>query len=181
MEELERLKIEFEPIIQDIINENAKFYQFTQEVKWQYIYNEDHCVIAMCDKNPMTININIAAICFMRKVNQPLILEFFILHEIRHLFQRLFISQYASEPEDPNYSKAIQWLIEFKHYTNMYADRNRYFYQSIEFDAYSFSYAVMLYKYGVVDYISAPKIYDADDVFQNVVEQWISYFKNNNF
>lgn len=104
MEELETLRIEFEPIIKSIINDNAKFYQFTQEVKWQYIYNEDYALVAKCDSN-LTININIAAISHMRKVNQPLMLEYFILHEIRHLYQRLFILQYHLKPADSNYKK----------------------------------------------------------------------------
>ena len=180
MEELETLRIEFEPIIKSIINDNAKFYQFTQEVKWQYIYNEDYALVAKCDSN-LTININIAAISHMRKVNQPLMLEYFILHEIRHLYQHLFILQYHLKPADSNYKKAVQWLTEFNHYTNVYEDRNRYYYQSIEFDAFAFSYAVMLYKYGKVDYISAPNIYDNDPIFYSVVSQFISYFKNNSF
>jgi len=180
MEELEKLKIEYEPIIKGIINDNVKFYQFTQEVKWQYIYNEDFSLIASCDNN-LVVNINISAIAFMQKVHQPLMLEFFILHEIRHLFQRLFILQYHSKPNDYNYGKAVQWLAEFNHYVSLNEDRNRYYYQSIEFDAYAFSYAVMLYKYGKVDYIVAPTIYDNDEVFYSVVDRFISHFKNNGY
>ena len=180
MDELERLKIEFVPIIKSIINDNAKFYQFTQEIKWQYIYIEDVALIAMCD-NSLTINVNIASILHMRKINQPLMLEYYILHEIRHLYQRLFILRYYLDPTDPNYKKAEQWLTEFNHYANIYEDKNRYYYQSIEFDAFAFSYAVMLYKYGKVDYITAPNIYDNDDIFYSVVDKFVSYFKNNSF
>lgn len=180
MEELEILKIEFEPIIKSIINDNAKFYQFTNKVEWQYFYNKDYALVTMCGNN-LTININIAAISHILKVNQPLMLEYYILHEIRHLYQRLFILQYRFEPAKPNHKKAVQWLTEFNHYANIYEDRNRYYYQSIEFDAFAFSYAVMFYKYGKVDYISAPNIYDNDAIFYNVVDQFITYFKNNGF
>lgn len=180
MEELGELKIEFTPIIQSIINDNTKYFSFTQEVKWQYIDNKDITMIASCDRN-LTININIVAISHMRKINQPLMLEYFILHEIRHLYQRLFISQYYLKPDDFNYKRAKQWLTEFNNYTNIYQDRSRYYYQSIEFDAFAFSYAVMLYKYGKVDYIFPPEIYNNDDIFYSVVDKYISHFKSNKF
>ena len=100
-------------------------------------------------------------------------MEFYILHEIRHLYQHI----YKCVSNSP---KAEQWAFEFSHYIKMYQSKQGYYSQSIEFDAFAFSYAIMLYKYGKIEYISSPSFYDNNDLFSKAVNRWIEYFKQNN-
>jgi len=56
-------------------------------------------------------------------------------------------------------------------------DVDAYYNQSIEFDAFAFSYAVMLYKYGKIDYINPPERLKADGRFNRSVQIYIEHFR----
>ena len=52
-----------------------------------------------------------------------------------------------------------------------------YFSQDMEMDAYAYSYAVMKYKYGEVEYLYIPQAYQNDE-FDEIVNEWQVAFKN---
>ena len=182
MDKYEKLKNKYKPIIQKYIDSNKKFYQFKRDIEWQYIEDKDDRKIASCNKRTLVISVNIVAVEFyMEQTNQPLTIEYFILHEIRHLFQYLCIYDYKTNPNGGFVPQASLWAQEVDNYIDLLKDNFGYYYQNIEFDAFCFSFAVMVYKYGIIDYIFAPHIYDNDIRFYNGVQTWINHFKQNNY
>jgi len=166
----EELKKKYTPIIDKLLIDNEKFYQFSNKTEWRFIQNEDKAIIAHCDNN-LVININIVSIAYMEEVKQPHMLEYYLLHEIRHKYQRMCVNNNQPVPT------LEIWRFEFKNYITMYQDIDAYYNQSIEFDAFAFSYAVMLYKYGKIDYINPPERLKADEQFNYSVQIYIEHFR----
>ena len=167
----------YTPIIQNIINENRKFYGFNDEIKWEFFFDENVDLIATATKN-LKLKININSVEFAYKNNEPLVIEQFILHEIRHIWQRLFV-QSSRLGYCCNEKLAAQYEFEFNNYCNIYQDKEIYYNQQIEFEAFIFSYSVMRYKYGNISYITYPKFYDEKNInIQNYVDKWINSFES---
>ena len=110
--------------------------------------------------------------------------EYFLLHEIRHIFQHLIIEDYQNGREVPFDSKLVeQWIFENNKENYIKAldengnENDGYFKQDIEIDAYAFSLAVMKYKYDekLIQHLYVP--HQFGDAFWNIVTDWIRYFK----
>ena len=70
---------------------------------------------------------------------------------------------------------------EFSNSCNIYKNRERYYSQQIEFEAFIFSYSVIKYKYGSVHYIHYPYFYDEQNIdIDKYVNNWLQIFKNKN-
>ena len=179
---LEVLKTKYHPIIQKIIDGNKSFYQFENEVHWSFFHNDNVAVVAFCDSG-FNIQVNIQAVVkAYEELNQPLMIEYFILHEIRHLFQRFCIQDiHHKDPPKLAIPQAKQWANEFSNYIRATDNVELYYSQSIEFDAFSFSYAVMRYKYGKVEYILPPKFLVESTPFFKVVQIWFNHFTDNEY
>ena len=174
MESLEQL---YKPIIQKIIDDNRRFYGFQQIIEWDFFANENVAIVGMVSNN-LKLQINLYSVEVAYTRNEPLNIEYFILHEIRHIYQRLFIL-YCRQNYIEDIS-AIQWERELNGYISIEQDENTYYNQSIEFDAFCYSYAVMMYKYGKVPYIDYPKFYHLTDEFDNKVSKWMRIFESQN-
>ena len=104
------------------------------------------------------------------------------MHEIRHLFQRFCIQDiHHNDPPKLAIPQAKQWANEFSNYIRATDNVELYYSQSIEFDAFSFSYAVMRYKYGKVEYILPPKFLVESTPFIKVVQIWFNHFTDNEY
>lgn len=179
---LESLKTKYHSVIQKIIDENEPFYQFENQVHWNFFHDNNVALVAFCDKG-FNIQINILAVVkAYEELNQPLMIELFILHEIRHLFQRFCVQDlYYNDPPKLAIPQAQQWANEFNNYIKATDNIELYYSQSIEFDAFSFSHAVMLYKYGNVEYIIPPKFLAERTTFIKVVQMWLKHFTDNKY
>lgn len=179
---LESLKTKYHSVIQKIIDGNRQFYQFENEVHWSFFHDDNVAVVAFCDKG-FNIQINIQSVVkAYEELNQPLMIECFILHEIRHLFQRFCVQDlYYNDPPKLAIPQAQQWANEFNNYIKATDDIELYYSQSIEFDAFSFSHAVMRYKYGNVEYIIPPKFLVEETPFAKVVQMWLKHFADNKY
>ena len=76
---------------------------------------------------------------------------------------------------------AREWSEEENNYA-MALDKDgnenaEYFAQDMEMDAFAYSYAVMKYKYGEVEYLYIPKAY-INVEFDKIVAEWQETFKN---
>ena len=172
-------EIKFKPIIQKLIEENQRFYGFNTQIKWSFFTNEDICLVATNTSN-LELKINIIAVDFAYKNSQPIMVEFYILHEMRHIYQR-FLANLLNTNKCPNIQLATIYKNEFSNYCNIYQNREIYYSQQIEFEAFMFSYSVIKYKYGNVDYIHYPSFYDEQNVDVNkYINSWLQIFKNQN-
>lgn len=177
----ENLQKCYSPIISNIINSNIKFYRTNQTIRWQFGFDERVAIFACCDRKTNTVTVNIAAVDFSFQRKEPLHIEYFLLHEIRHIYQHLEIKEYKENPSKCNNQMlAEKWANEEANYIGA-IDKNgfenkEYFKQDMEMDAFAYAYAVMKYKYGEVPYLYVPKAYENDE-FYGIVDEWIDTFE----
>ena len=177
----QQLQSLYSPIINDIIKSNVKFYRTSQTIRWRFSFDERVAIIASCDKKTNTVSLNIAAVDFAFRIkNEPLQIEYFLLHEIRHIYQHLEIEDYKTDPSKcNNVELAKKWFEEESNYTvaldNNGNENEGYFDQDIEMDAYAYAYAVITYKYGKVPYLYVPKAYENSE-FNQIVSEWHQAF-----
>ena len=183
-EEVYQIAQEFVPLIKKMIAENKKFYGFDEPIQVGFDYNEDVCIMGVCNRTNNVITLNVNSLLKAKELNDYLDVEYFIVHEIRHIFQHLIIKDYL-ENRQIEISEDIvkKWIEESKNYQKALLDNGEenplYFRQDCELDAYTFSYAVMLYKYGK-DRVSELYIYEGyEEEFWNIVNEWLDYFSKN--
>ena len=178
------LVLKYSPIIKSIIDSNVKYYRTNQVIKWKFGYDDRVAMVALCDKKNNVITLNIASVDFSFSINEPLQIEYFLLHEIRHIYQYLEIQTYIQEPSKcNNYELAKKWFEESNNYAPPVDKKNNenilYYKQDMEMDAFAYSYAVMLYKYGKINYLEIPKVYQNEE-FESIVNSWLNVFKSEN-
>lgn len=179
----EELRIRYAPFITSIINDNVKYFRFRETIKWQFGFDERVAIVACCDRKTNILTINIGAVDFALRINEPLQIEYFLLHEIRHIYQHKEIADYKNNISACNNPElAKKWADEEEKYiaaVNRDGKENaEYYKQDLEFDAFAFAYAVMKYKYGEVPDISIPKAYGKE--FLQVVEDLRKTFETEN-
>ncbi|MDY3903817.1 MAG: hypothetical protein SO007_01320 [Candidatus Enteromonas sp.] len=178
-EEFGRLRKKYEPIITGIIRSNSCFYRSNKMITWRFGYDDNEAIIATYDRANDLISVNMKSFIRAYSENDLKTVEYFLLHEIRHLFQKELIVDYRNGKEGPICKEIIEkWIYESEHYikaSDSEGNENpNYFLQDLEMDAYAFSYAVMKYKYGDLN-LYTPPIYG--DKFNNIVNDWIASFK----
>ena len=167
------------PIITKMFNDNREFFCFSETVKWAYGYDDDTSIMATCNRNTNVISFNLCALIHSWKNGDMKTVEYFLLHETRHVFQRLIVADYKNGLEIPISEEIVKkWIFEGEHYVkslNEEGEENKeYFEQDSEMDAYAFSLAVMKYKYKNVEGLYVPPCYDKE--FYKIVEEFIQSF-----
>ena len=180
IEFLQELQNRYAPIISNLIASNINFYRFKKTIKWQFYYDERVSIFGYYSDKTDILSVNICFVDFAFKRQEPLQIEYFLLHEIRHVFQFLEISDFKEGKETCIDSEIIKkWISENENYcAALNEDGNEnpaYFKQDMEFDAYAYSYAVMKYKYGDISYLYKPTRYG--DEFDETVENWCKTFQ----
>lgn len=137
--------------------------------------------MATCDRNNNLIKINLFSVIKAYKEKLLIIVEYFVVHEIRHIFQNIKIKEHkAGICNDINSNLVEKWIYENEHYEKVLDINNnenpKYFMQNCFIDAYAFSYALMKHKYKDVSCLYVPQYYGAE--FCNIVNYWLEYFKN---
>lgn len=165
----------YKPFIQKIIDSNVNFYGFENKIEWEFFENNNIACVGIA-KADLKLYININSVIHAIEINEPLQIEYFILHEIRHIYQRRYVIMYKTDQiHCPNPELAKTYDYEFRNYIK--PDKlDQYYMQQIEFEAFLFSYSVMLYKYGNINYIQLPKYLESLGV-QKYINSWISIFK----
>lgn len=179
--QIEVLKEKYFLIIDDLIKVNKRFYKFNYEIKWIFIFDEKVENVCAFDAKKGIIKVNVAAVAYSYENNQPLLIECFLLHEIRHLYQQLIINEYLRNPKEcTNSFIAQRWFFEKNNYIKPLDENGQlnvnYYLQEIELDAFSFSYAVIIYKYGDLKYLKIPSAYQ-NEYFKKHLDAWVELLK----
>ena len=179
----EELRIRYAPIITSIINDNVKYFRFRETIKWQFGFDERVAIVACCNRKTNILTINIGAVDFALRINEPLQIEYFLLHEIRHIYQHKEIDDYKNNISACNNPElAKKWADEEDKYVaavNQDGKENaEYYKQDLEFDAFAFAFAVIKHKYGEIPYIQKPTKYGEE--FDKTVEGWCQTFQSEN-
>ena len=179
-EEFNTLNNKLAPEVEKIIKDNYYFCGINQTIKWCFVLTNTPSVLATCSRETNVISIDINAFNHYFENNNLIEAEYFLIHEMRHIFQQLQIKEYMEKKKCEVCEKLVEkWIYENKHYeVALDKDGNenpKYFAQDVEFDAYAFSYAVIKYKYGDVK-VYIPPMYKQE--FIDVVNEWITIFKD---
>lgn len=178
-EEFNHLSELYSPLITKIINNNTRFYGFKEKIIWCFVYREEISIMAETNRETNIISFNVNAVNYAFLSGHRMDVEYYALHEIRHVFQHIVIKDYK-EGKDVPISKEIveKWIEENNNYVPSLDENGNenkeYFLQDIEMDAFAFSYAVMKYKYKNTDFLYVPPIYGK--MFEEMVDEWLNCF-----
>ena len=168
----------YSPVIKNLIESNRKFYRFNETIKWCFGYDEDIAIMGSCDRNTNIVTLNLKSVIHAISNNDIRTIEYYLLHEIRHVFQHIIIKDYNNSQEIPINEEIVKkWIFEGNHYIKSIDSKGEenpeYFMQDSEMDAYAFSLSVMKYKYGDID-LYVPKVYKEE--FFAIIDEWIEAF-----
>ena len=106
----------FSPMIKKLIDSNVKFYGFKETVRWCFVENKDISIFATCG-NDNIIYVNLLAVIDSYSIGDIRQIEYFLLHEIRHIFQNIMINDFKSGKMTAVDSELIKiWIIEKEKY-----------------------------------------------------------------
>ncbi len=181
-EYFEILRKHYAPMIEKIINSNVDFYRTNQTIRWNFGHDKRCEIFGACDRKTNVITLNIESVHSAIQQNEPLQIEYFLLHEIRHIYQRLEIEDFKQNPAKCNNADlARKWSEEEANYIAALNKDDKenagYFQQDMELDAYAYAFAVMKYKYGEIPYLYVPKAYEGESKFSQIVCEWLQAFK----
>ena len=170
--------------INNLFISNSKYRGFDATIKWCF-FDGDIWISATADRKEELIRININWFLDCINNNREYDVEYFLLHETRHVFQHIVIREYHSEIDlGVNEDIIKQWIKENNNYRKAIdKDDNEnmdYFKQDIELDAYAYSFATMSYKYkrkyDALLYV--PPIYknELKQEFDNIVSSWKNFY-----
>ena len=175
------------PIITQMINDNFKFCQIDEKIKWSFGFDDNIRIMGTHDKKSNEIHMNILSCIHAHKMGHLFEIEYFIIHEMRHIFQNNIIKRYiAHEKTGVDVEIIEKWIYEQDHYKSAVSSNGEenpeYFKQDIEFDAYAFSYAVMKYNNKEVKKLWVPSLYmnEWKKYFQETVDYWTNIFEKDN-
>lgn len=169
----------FKPLITNIILEDRKYFAFTNIPNWSFFADEDISKVAIFSEKERLIRINLCSCEYAYSTNNFRMIEYFFLHEIRHYFQYQMVEDYQAGKETIVNKQHIEnWQMDYNSYilpNNQDGSTNdEYFFQSIEIDAFVYSFATMKYKYKNVDDLYVPKQYD--QFFYDMVDKVVNIF-----
>lgn len=174
---------DYAEMVSTIINSDQRFYRSRKKIRWAFKNDNDISIFACYRKKEDIILINYLAIEDAIANNHPLDIEYFILHEIRHMFQQEEIDDYKNRRPIVVDEKIIKkWITDDSNYhsatPNDEQGLKEYFNQDEEIDAYAYAYAIMEYKYGKerISYLYTPK-YNKKE-FVKLKNEWIQAFND---
>jgi hypothetical protein len=180
-ERLEALEILYYSNIENLIDKDQRFFRFQGKPKFDFFQNEDIRIFGKQKNNVIFLNIFAIDEAYRRKASDEV--EYFLLHEIRHLFQHEEVFCLNNNSEIAIGSDIIRkWDYEFSHYSPATDEKGNasqaYAKQDCEIDAYAFAYGVMKYKGKDVDKLFLPP--ESKIEILKMSEEWVKQFKSEN-
>lgn len=173
----------FAPVITKMIIENYRYCQIDEKINWGFNYNDNTAIMGTCNSNTNEIHLNILSCVEAFNNNRMYDIEYFVIHEMRHIFQHNIVKKYKNSEEVGVDKELIeQWIYELEHYIESVDSNGNenpdYFKQDIEFDAYAFSFAVMKYNNKSFEELWIPSLYKGELAiqFNETVDCWIHKF-----
>ena len=180
----EELSKRYSPLIKWLIESNQIYTNIDIGIKWKFGWDDNLAITATVDRETNIMSVNVLFVDSTYKDNNIFEIEYFLLHEMRHIYQHIQIDRYKENEHTINPKFIVKWIEEEKNYIkSLDKDGNEnidYFKQDCELDAYAFSYAVMSYKYqGMYNSkLYVPNIYinELKDEFDAAVKGFLNDF-----
>lgn len=170
-------------IIESIFKDNYQYYSlfYDENIKWKYYEDLNIGLIAtVSSRKGHVLSINLNSLLDASKDGDYKGIEYFILHEIRHIYQNEQIKRYKAKEviEEPE-SIIKEWIKEkklnLKRKNEDGSDNIDFYMLKKEYDAYAFAYAVMKYRYENEFDPFIPEPYKRPFLIQ--VKRWMDLFK----
>ena len=145
------LSIKYSSVIEEIIKSNILYAGINRTIRWCFFEGSGPEITATVDRKTNLLSVNIVFIDIEYNENRLYVIEYFLLHEMRHIYQNLQIELFKNNEHtiDPKFIEL--WIKEGQNYIKSLDENGKenieYFKQDCELDAYAFSYAVMHHKY----------------------------------
>ena len=171
------------PII-NIIDSDVKYTNIDETIKWTFGWDNDPAITATVNRKTNVLSINVVFVDRSYNDNRLFDLEYFLLHEMRHVYQNIQIKKYKENNHELDSHYIEKWIKEGDCYIKSVDQAGHvnddYFRQDCELDAYAFSYAVMKYKYNgrYDDELFIPEIYKSElkEEYETAVEDFTNHF-----
>ena len=144
------------PLLVNWMNNDIRFYMFADvgQIDFKYAEKgfESRENAAQCSYEKRRITFNIDWLKDRFKYNEIYQIEYLIMHEVRHFYQRRVVESYTNKEgirlyESPSIIRA--WKDNFEHYIRNKGgegeDDKDYFTQPVEVDAVAYSYYLLLH------------------------------------
>lgn len=146
-----KLSEQYSQLISKLINANSIYTNIDETIKWTFAWDENPAITGAVSREINVMSINVVFVDKAYKDNRIFDIEYFLLHELRHIYQHIQIEKYSVNKNTIDPVFILRWIEEGKNYIKALDENGNenpnYFKQDCEFDAYAFSYAVMSYKY----------------------------------
>ena len=181
----EFLSNSYSTLIEELINANSIYTNIDETIKWTFAWDENPAITGAVNRETNIMSINVVFVDRAYKDNRIFDIEYFLLHEMRHIYQHIQIERYSVNKNTIDPVFILKWIEEGKNYIKALDENGNenpnYFKQDCEFDAYAFSYAVMSHKYSrkFNSLLFVPSVYENEfkKEFKEVVNDFLNSFK----
>ena len=182
---IKELADKYSPLIRWMIESNQIYLDISGPIRWGFNYNDDVRITATTDRKTNVILVNLAFVDEQYCNKELFVIEYFLLHEMRHIYQHIQIAKYKEGKNDVGSQYIEKWIKENENYEQSVDkdgnENSNYPKQDCELDAYAFAYTVMHYKYhGIYDsFLYVPEIYKNElrEEFENALEDFAKHLK----
>lgn len=147
----EELVNKYAPLVKWIIDSNSIYTNIDTTIRWTFAWDNNPAITATVNRKTNVISINVVFVDNAYNDNRVFDIEYFLLHEMRHVYQHIQIERFKTNNNAIGQSFVLRWIEEGKKYIKSLDENGNentdYFKQDCEQDAYAFSYAVMNHKY----------------------------------
>lgn len=181
----EKLSEKYGQLISELINTNSIYTNINETIKWAFAWDENPAITGAVNRETNIMSINVVFVDRAYKDKRIFDIEYFLLHEMRHIYQHIQIERYSVNKNTIDPAFILKWIEEGKNYIKALDENGNenpnYFKQDCEFDAYAFSYAVMNHKYSerINSFLFIPSIYENElkKEFKEAVNDFLNSFK----
>ncbi len=182
---IKELADKYSPLISWIIESNQIYLDINGPIRWGFNWDDDVRITATTNRKISIILVNLAFVDEQYRNKELFVIEYFLLHEMRHIYQHIQIAKYREGKNDVGNQYIEKWIKENENYEQSVDKGGReninYPKQDCELDAYAFAYTVMHYKYhGIYDhFLYVPEIYKNElrEDFEKALKEFIKYLK----
>lgn len=180
----DNLSKQYSPLIKWLIESNSFYVDIHFKVRWCFGWDNNTAITATVNRETNLMSVNVFFVDEAYKENKIYNVEYYLLHEMRHIYQHNQIKEYRSNNHSIDPVFIERWIKEGNGYIKALDEKGEenidYYKQDCELDAYAFSYAAMKHKYkGLYDSVLfVPKIYlnelkeEFDKAVNDFIESW---------
>jgi len=146
-----KLTAQYAPLIQWLIDSDSVYTNIDKKIMWMFAWDDNPAITGTVNRTTNVMSVNIVFVDEAYQENRIFDIEYFLLHEMRHIYQNIQVEKFKTNKNTISDSFILKWIKENKNYIKALDGSGNenidYFKQDCELDAYAFAYSVMNQKY----------------------------------